>query len=363
VASVLFVTWDGGGNVAPVLLIAREIQLRGGEVRILGHAPQRRSIEAAGFAFEAYARARSHAVLEPRSRARADLGYAAVFADRGIGRDVVESLRRKPADRVVVDGLLIGALAALDGAGMKYTILVHTLRSAMYPAVTRGPLGIAMRLNGFRPGGLYARAERELVVTEPTLDAGYAGASDVVRYTGAVLPAAVEALPDARHPLIVVSLSTTYIGGQPELLQRIIDAMAPSPAQVVVTTGPAVAPSLLRPAANTELHAFLPHSELMRRAALVIGHGGHATTMLALAHGVPLVVIPMNPSFDQPAIARMVAEHGVGLTVPKRAPADRIRTTVDRVLADDEYTSTARRLGETLRARRAASRAADLLRD
>jgi hypothetical protein len=34
---ILFVTWDGGGNVPPAIGIACELQRRGESVRVLGH--------------------------------------------------------------------------------------------------------------------------------------------------------------------------------------------------------------------------------------------------------------------------------------------------------------------------------------
>src|SRR2546428_11949283 len=52
--SILFVTWDGGGNLPPALGIGSELRRRGHTVRFLGHAQQREGIEAAGFRFEAY---------------------------------------------------------------------------------------------------------------------------------------------------------------------------------------------------------------------------------------------------------------------------------------------------------------------
>ena len=45
-ADILFVTWDGGGNVPPALGIAAELQARGHAVRVLGHAGQQPSLDA-----------------------------------------------------------------------------------------------------------------------------------------------------------------------------------------------------------------------------------------------------------------------------------------------------------------------------
>jgi hypothetical protein len=49
---VLFVTFDGGGNLPPALGIAAEIVRRGGEAVFLGGSPQLGAIKGGGFRFE-----------------------------------------------------------------------------------------------------------------------------------------------------------------------------------------------------------------------------------------------------------------------------------------------------------------------
>jgi UDP:flavonoid glycosyltransferase YjiC (YdhE family) len=354
--AVLFVTWDGGGNVPPMLAIAAEVQNRGDSARFIGHPAQRASIEAAGFAFEPYSNAHTWSALAPKAGLRADLGYAAVFADRGLGADVVASLRRAPADRVLVDGLLIGAIAALAVAGRPYTILVHTLRSVMYNALLTGALGLILRVRGFDVRRLYELADAELVVTSALLDEGSDAVAANVHYTGPTLPAVNEASGEGA---VLVSLSTTYVAGQAQLLQHIIDSLAERAVDVFVTTGPAVNPAMLNAPANTIVHAYLAHDQVMPKVNLVVGHGGHGTTMLALAHGLPLLVIPTNLSFDQPAIGAAIAAHGLGMTAHKRGPFNR---ALDELLSNSTYGEAARKVGAQLRHGSGAAAAANYLR-
>lgn len=358
---VLFVTWDGGGNVPPALDIAREVVAQGGTARFLGHEGQRDAIESAGFAFEAYNHAKRWSVLAPRSSALAPLAYAAVFTDRGIGKDLLESLEREPADRLVIDGLLVGALDAAERAGHPYVILVHTLRDVMTRTLEHGPLALIMRLRGLTPARLYGAAQGELVTTIPSFDPGSATAPTTARYTGPVIPVVEKLATPTTPPVVLVSLSTTYIRGQREVLQDVLDALADRDVHAILTTGPAVHPGELRAPANAEVHDFVPHHELMPRVSLVVGHGGHATTMLALAHGVPLLVIPMNPSFDQPEIGRLIADHGAGLTVSRRAGAKRLGGAIDAMLASPRYREAAERIGAKIRPTRAAADAASAI--
>jgi UDP:flavonoid glycosyltransferase YjiC (YdhE family) len=357
---VLFVTWDGGGNVPPMVLIALEVVRRGDSARVIGHPAQRAAIEAVGLDFEEYRHAKPWSVVAPKAGLRADLGYASVFADRGMGQDVVDSLRREPADRVVVDGLLVGVLWSLNRARISYTILIHTLRSVMFGALVGGPLGTIMRLRGFRPRELYASAADELVATDPRLDPGSERLPASIHYIGPIVPPVAAASHASTPPTVLVSLSTTYVDGQVELLQNIIDALAPLEVRTLVTTGPAVDPLALRSAENTTVHGYLPHADAMAGASLVIGHGGHATTMLALAHGIPLLIIPTNPSFDQPVIGKTIASHGLGLTLPKHASVEQIRTTTTELLTKPEYSAAAEQFGAEFRSRPAES-AVDIL--
>ena len=50
-SNILFVTWDGGGNVPPATALAHELVRRGHDVRVLGHAPQEEAMAAEGLRF------------------------------------------------------------------------------------------------------------------------------------------------------------------------------------------------------------------------------------------------------------------------------------------------------------------------
>ncbi len=181
-----------------------------------------------------------------------------------------------------------------------------------------------------------------------------------IRYTGPVwqdTPDPRSSAPD--EPLVLVSLSTTNFEGQPKALQSILDALAPMPVRAVVTTGPSIDLSPLRPGSNTEIHRYVDHSELMPKTSLVIGHGGHATTIRALAHSLPLVVMPMHPFLDQRMIGRAVESAGAARVLPKSAKPLAIRSAAQNLLDDHRYRAAAARLGATVLKRDGAEQAAD----
>lgn len=264
---------------------------------------------------------------------------------------------------MVVDCLLTGALAAADRAGLRRAVLVHSF-SSFFDTWRRGPFGLGAALKGQPPGRLWSSAEAVLVTSLAELDV--AGRRQVplnVHHTGPVWQGeAVPARPDPdREPLVLVSLSTIYFTGQARALQSIVDAVAGLPVRAVVTTGHAVDPAELRAPADVELHRYLPHAELLPKVSLVIGHGGHATTMRALAHDLPLVIMPMHPMLDQRVIGQAVQAAGAGRVVAKKSSIAHLQTVIQELLRDGPHRTAATRLGARIRERDGAVRAADIL--
>ncbi|MDX6357032.1 MAG: hypothetical protein QOH37_86 [Nocardioidaceae bacterium] len=359
-AEILFVTWDGGGNVPPALGIAAELQSRGHGVRVLGHASQQDSLAVAGYEVAPARQAREFSALDTNS----PLALVSMFGDRGLGRDVLDALADRPAEVVVVDCLLFGVMAELREAGTPYVVLEHLYDAYLTDGWMKGPMGQGMRLKRLHPTRSLAEARLRLVASLPTLDPAGAGRRHNLAYVGPVVPFSARAEAD---PMVLVSLSTFRFPKMAQCLQTILDACAGLDARVVVTTGPVVDPAELRVPANAEVHRFVPHAELMPGASLVIGHGGHGTTMQALAHDVPLVLMPMHPMLDQPMVARSVEAAGAGRVVPKKAAAADLTPVIAALLADGPHRAAAARLGAEIRsmpgARNAADRIESLLKD
>ena len=145
------------------------------------------------------------------------------------------------------------------------------------------------------------------------------------------------------------------------VLPRIQDALAPLPVDVTVTAGASVDTAGLRVPANATLHAWLDHDDVLATASLVVGHGGHSTTMRALSFGVPLVIMPANPLIDQKGVGQAIEAAGAGIALPKKAGAERIRAAVKRVLAEPGYHQAAAALGADIRERDGAKVAADAI--
>jgi UDP:flavonoid glycosyltransferase YjiC (YdhE family) len=88
-ARIPTVTWDGGGNVPPMLGVAAELRDRGHDVRVLGHPRQRNAVERAGLAFTPYAHALPWSPVDIGSGMQLLRAYVRLFTDPRPGEDAV----------------------------------------------------------------------------------------------------------------------------------------------------------------------------------------------------------------------------------------------------------------------------------
>lgn len=378
-STFLFATLDAGGNLPPALGIGRELLRRGHRVRFVGHAEQAKAVEASGADFIPY---RHAAPLEPAVAAPAHRQFSAmlnVFSDAGIARDLLEEARREPPDVAVVDCLLLGAIDAAARAGLPLVVLVHSFFAFFDGPFRQGPMGAALTFKGLPPRRVMGRAERVLVCADRLLDpaglrddASGPGDRRRVVWSGAVVDDVVAATAGADAgppsagggpPRVLVSLSTTAFPGQLEVLQRILDAASALAVELVVTTGPAVDPANLWAPENAVVHRYVDHSRIMPDCSAVIGHGGHATSMRALAHGLPLMVLPMHPMLDQRMVGKAISDAGAGVLLNRRSSPKQISAALTALLESDSRRQAAAVLGARLRQAAGAAAGAQVLID
>jgi len=163
---------------------------------------------------------------------------------------------------------------------------------------------------------------------------------------------------DDPRPLVLVSFSTGFEQRNVDKVQRALDALADLPVHVVATTGGIVAPNEVASPANAVVLNYAAHDPIIRRAALVVTHGGHGTAMRSLLHGVPMVLIP-GLAGDQPYVAAAVQEFGAGLALPGDASSEAMRAAAQEVLAKPSYRDNAKQRSAMLAGVNGAANAAD----
>ena len=159
-------------------------------------------------------------------------------------------------------------------------------------------------------------------------------------------------------PTVLVSLSTFGYAGMAERLQAVLDACADLPARVLATTGPHVDPRELRAPDGVEIHRYVPHAELMPGVSVFVGHGGHGSAMTALAHDIPVVVLPMDPRSDHRTVGSSIERAGAGRLV--EGP-DAVGRAVRALLVEGPHRAAAARLGGAVRSCPGAQGGADAL--
>ena len=106
---------------------------------------------------------------------------------------------------------------------------------------------------------------------------------------------------------------TASVGTFAAVYHETLGALADAPVRVLMTTGAGIDPAALAPwPANARVERWWPQADVMPEAAAVVGHGGFGTTMIALAAGVPQVMVPLFAS-DQRDNAERVAAAGAGI--------------------------------------------------
>jgi UDP:flavonoid glycosyltransferase YjiC (YdhE family) len=132
-------------------------------------------------------------------------------------------------------------------------------------------------------------------------------------------PAWLEGLPE-NQPLVYATLGGgAGMVGNREIIRRLVAACSGQPFQVVLATGGTIRgndlPALPR---NIRLLSWAPGQLLIRRADLVIFHGGYGTMMETVAAGTPTLAIPFQS--EQEGNARRLEQLGCGrLILPSRS--------------------------------------------
>ncbi len=414
-ASILFTTWEGGGHVQPMLLVAAGLKARGHQVMVLSDACNAGDAAALELPFRPW----RHAPSRPDKSAASDLlrdweadnpmesvsrlceriiaGPAALYA-----RDVLEVLDAAPVDLVVSQELLFGPMMAAEKAGVPLALFCANVwpfptlpglppfGAGMAPAendqdvmlhqmvgqTTRTIFQMGLpALNAAREGlGLppladlfdqLAVARRILLGTSCAFDFAPEPLAEPFAYAGPYVgdPVSVAdwtspwAANDER-PLVVVTSSSLY-EAQEDLLKRAIAGLAALPVRAVVTLGPALYLADFPGADNVLVVTSASHEALMAQAALFVTHGGHGSVIRPLMAGLPVLVLPGLR--DQRDNAQRVVHRGAGLMLERDAAPEVIGAAVQALLDTPTYRDAARTFGAAIAEDLAHRRAEDLI--
>ncbi len=125
----------------------------------------------------------------------------------------------------------------------------------------------------------------------------------------------------------------------PELFRATVAALGELPVRALFTVGVDVDVDALGSVpGNVRIERWIPQADVMPHAAAMVGHGGAGSTRMALAAGVPSVIVPGFA--DQFRNAERVAALGAGL---QAGPED-LASALRQVLGEPAHSEAARRV-------------------
>jgi UDP:flavonoid glycosyltransferase YjiC (YdhE family) len=348
---ILFSSTWGVGHVFPMVPLARALVDVGHEVMWVGHEPACAHIAAAGIQTRVagldsagvqavLARNKSETVAMPQE-AHAAYTFPRMF---GLGAtppmlgDLLPIARRWKPDLMVHEPAELAAplVAALTetrlvthawGAPVPPSIL-SAAADALEPYWAEHGLEVAPFAGEFKDGYLHlCPPSMQFIATDhvastvlPLKPEGYAGAESALE------------LDDDPRPLVYVTLGTVF--ANPFAQQAAIDGALECGARVIVTVGPQGDPAALDTrGGSVKIERWIPQTQVLEKAALLVSHAGSGSFLGALRVGIPQLCLPQ--AADQFRNSEAVARSGSGMTLmPKEVTADAVQAAIRFLLTD-----------------------------
>ncbi len=368
-AHFLFITWPGGGNVAPAVGIAQVLKERGHTVTFAGYESQRQRLTDRDFPFACIGTT-NWMDLPPEQRRAGETNL--ISPDHL--RQVPDLVARARIDAVLVDCMMPSALAAVENLNLPYAILVTTIPGCFAPNGMWDQFILdSTNLIRAQAGRPLVRSSWEawssapaICTTLPELDPLAGQVPPSFQYVGPV----IESVPpsgwqspwpvDDPRPLVLVSFSTHNQWDETSRINRTLQALPADRYRALVTSGMADVEGIIK-VENAVITPSLPHAEVLPLVELAVNHAGHGTVANCLLHGVPMICLP-NPYSDQPMLSAQVEALGAGLALDgDNAPVEEIARAVKRIMDDPSYCAAAKRLAVAMREVHAGDRAASIL--
>jgi UDP:flavonoid glycosyltransferase YjiC (YdhE family) len=151
-------------------------------------------------------------------------------------------------------------------------------------------------------------------------------------------------LPDS--PTVYVSFGTAF--GRAELFHAVLDGLSAEALNLVVTVGAGADLESLRARyPDVYIERYIPQSTLLPHSDLVVCHAGSGTMLGALAHGLPMLCVPLGA--DHFFNAELCASAGVARMLGAEGLDPRaVRSEVLALLDDQAYRARAASIREEI---------------
>jgi UDP:flavonoid glycosyltransferase YjiC (YdhE family) len=364
----LFTFAGGNGHFEPLIPIARAAEAAGHIVAFAGQPVMIPAIEAAGFTAFATAGATFSSTPERLPLLKLDLERE----DRDLREGFVRRLARTRAaailelcaawrpDLLVCDEIDFGAMVAAERLGLPFaSVLVIAAGSFVRREVVGEALNELRAEHGLPPDPDLTMLSRYLVLS-PFPPSYRDPAFPLPASAHAIRPLTLDAAQSAAvppwtvhlggAPSVYFTLGTVFNVESGDLFERVLAGLRELPINVIATVGREIDPQEFGPQpANIQIARYIPQSAVLPHCAAVVSHGGSGSVIGALAHGLPMVLIPMGA--DQPLNAARCVDLGVARSLDAmEATPESVRAAVAAVLADPAFRQNAQRIRDEIAA-------------
>ncbi len=149
-------------------------------------------------------------------------------------------------------------------------------------------------------------------------------------------------------PTIYFTLGTVFNTESGDLFSRVLSGLSTLKINLIVTVGKHIDPTEFGSQPdNIQIEQFIPQLTLLPQVDCVVSHGGSGSVIATLAHGLPMVLIPMGA--DQPHNADRCQALGVAeILDPITLTPDSVKETVSTVLNPPSYHKNTKQLRDKI---------------
>lgn len=354
-ANIVIVPWPEFGHVNPTLKLAKALNLAGHRVCYLGISDFEHYICSQGLEFLPILNSSYPAgqAAEQAGKAKLDRVHAllhnagareAMDLFKETQEEVKQALAELQPDLLITD-VILSHLA--DMAAYEFGILTAVVN--------------VMVMGDFYMPTIYPRADPPLLILCPReFDFPNANGKGNRHYIEPCIDLErkeLNAFPwdkvDETKPLIYCSLGSVSYIYEPShrFFRAVIDAVAQKPdRQLVLSLGPHLNVNDFLPIPENVLVVnWAPQLEILKRASMMITHGGLGTVKECIYFGVPMVVFPAK--YDQPHNAARVAYHGIGLQASiNTVSAEEIGFLIDKIDQNPSFKSRCNSMSKIFKA-------------
>lgn len=349
---ILFTTTGGLGNFNPLVPLAQAAKENGHQIAFATPARFGSVVEAAGFeAIPAGLNMTFREYLGQLLPLPPGANEVAEVFVKGLAEPMIADLLRIIPDwqptLLIHDGVEFAGPTSgemLNVPHIAHNLILVGYSPELWDRLVRDEYAALRRIYSLPPDPQYRHFFRYMYLHNvpesiTPLPRSIADRSQLIRpeFPGAVsatLPAWFDQLDEL--PTVYVTLGTVY-NETNDLLETILAVLGQEEYNLIVTVGAERDPLEFGVQPSTvHIERYIPQAAILPLCDVVVCHGGTGTLLGALAHGVPMLIIPLGGDHF-PSAKRLVAMDVAQVLQASEVNVESVRMSVRSLLSDPHY--------------------------